>query len=129
MIPPDILAFPGLSEHERRVVELRIRQGLRANVVANRLGVDIKQVYSALRSAHDRFRGKRPRHATCKQGPPPPWIADPGWFGRQVAYVRQIADSPDPTHQQRYLNGIAMCWGQEWADKVEAAASSTRSEA
>lgn len=124
MTPADILNFPGLSERERRVVDLRIREGLRANIVARRLGLTIAQVHSTMCTAKDRVRGKRPPAKTRAKAQTHPLVMDAGWFDRQVVYVRKLEHSDDPTHQQRYLNGISIVWGQAWADKVEAAARS-----
>ena len=120
MTPPDLLAFPGLTPRERKVVEMRIRDGLRAHIIAMRLGITLANVREALATARKRAAGTM-KPSTGRATNAQAMVMDADWFPRQVAYVRQIAADPD--HQTRYLRGIAICWGQEWADKVEAAAN------
>lgn len=112
----DILACDGLSPRERSVVELRMRDGLRHLAIARRLGITTSQVHNALVAARQRANGTRPPARTTRTQRP---VMDADWWPRQIAYVRSLEHSPDPTHQTRYLRGIAIVWGQEVADEVE----------
>lgn len=123
MTAEDLLNFPGLSDHERRIVDMRIRQGLRTNVIAKRLGITISSVNASMCVAKQRAQGKRPVARTRSATNTRLYAMDADSFPRQVAYVRSIANANDPTHQQRYLNGIAIVWGRAWADRVEEAAN------
>lgn len=117
MTPADILNFPGLSEHERRIVEMRVRDGLRPREVARRLQLTPVQVYRAMTMAKARAHGKFPPACTERVVGAKPCVMDAGWLDRNVAMYRKSE------HPQNYLNGIAIVWGQAWADKVEAAAN------
>lgn len=120
MTPADILAFPGLSPQERQIVQMRIRDGLRTHIIARRLGMTQTQVSALICTARARADGRRPP-ARDKRTNTRALVMDADWFPRQVAYARKIAADPD--HQTRYLRGIAICWGQAWSDRVEAAAN------
>lgn len=122
MISPDILAFKGLTPHERKIVEMRIRDGLRANIIAKRLGITSGCVSAALCSAKKRFTGRRPAAVTVRVTNTRRPVMDADWFPRMVAYVRFLECAEDPTHQRRFLNGIELVWGEEWRIKVEEAA-------
>jgi DNA-binding CsgD family transcriptional regulator len=116
MSPAELLAVDGLSKRERRVIEIAARERATHADIADRLGISTSQVNQCLVRARQRAQGKRAPARTSRTLKP---VMDADWFPRQVAYVRSLANSPDPTHQQRYLNGIALVWGQEWADRVE----------
>lgn len=122
MISPDILAFNGLTPYERKIVEMRIRDGLRANIIAKRLGISSNRVSAALCSAKNRFAGKRPAAVHGNKTNTRRPVMDADWFPRMVAYVRFLDGADDPTHQRRFLNGIELVWGEEWRIKVEEAA-------
>jgi hypothetical protein len=116
LTPPDLITFPGLTPHERRIVELRIRDGLRANIIAKRLGITSKQVTSALCTAKQRFTGKRPAAGRRVQYGDP---IDAAWYARQVEAVRALDQAGEHPHMWAYLRGVAMCQGQDVADEVK----------
>lgn len=120
MTDADVLAFGGLSPRERSVLEMRVREGLQMTTIGERLGISMSQVNQALVLARRRARGQRKPARTARVKP---MVMDADWWPRNVAYVRSLAHSPDPTHQQRYLNGITLVWGREVADEVERRAS------
>lgn len=116
MTPPELLTFPGLTPYERKIVEMRIRDGLRANIIAHRLGISASCVSAALHTARKRAAGKM-KPSTGRATNSQEMVMDADWFPRNVAMYRKSE------HPQNFLNGIALCWGDEWADKVEAAAN------
>lgn len=117
MTPPELITFPGLTPRERKVVEMRIRDGLRAHVIAKRLGITAKNVASALCTANQRFTGKRPAAVLQRRvqyGAP----IDAAWYERQVEAVRALDQAGEHPHMWAYLRGVAMCQGQDVADEV-----------
>lgn len=118
MTDADLLTFPGLSPHEQRIVDMRIREGLRANVIAKRMGMTIGAVHALIYNARQRVRGKRPVAMRSRATNTRSLVMDADWFPRNVAMYRKSE------HPQNFLNGITLVWGQEWADKVERAARS-----
>ena len=116
MTQPDLLTFPGLTQRERKVVELRIRDGLRAHIIAMRLGITLANVREALATARKRAAGTM-KPSTGRATNSQEMVMDADWFPRNVAMYRKSE------HPQNFLNGIALCWGDEWADKVEAEAN------
>ncbi len=102
-----------LTERDRHIRELARRLPLRR--VAEAAGVTYSTVTASLARSRAKARGEWKQEAPQWHGKKP--TMDAGWLERNVALYLK---SERPQH---YLNGIAIVWGQAWADRVEAEAT------
>lgn len=98
-----------LTERDRHIRELSRRLPLRR--VAETVGVTYSTVTASLARSRAKARGEWKQKAPQLHGKK--MTMDAGWLERNVALYRK-SERP-----QNYLNGVALVWGQEWADRVE----------